>query len=289
MVCQSCGIHGRSPNPHSLCFYQLHLPSAQVANIWHPIYEHGIRIDFAHDTFRWANESNDPAAVYCVIVGFSKLGGQKTLYHYPDIDGEPEVSHPEWINAYLKDAPNVFVWNRSKPLSAVTELTIGSQPIDNGNYLFKPEEKAEFLALEPAAEKFFYRWYGSQEFIKGIERWVLWLGNATPAELRAMPEVMKRVQAVRDYRLQSRRAQTKKAADRPNHFGTEVIPEGNALLIPEVSSERRRYIPIGFVGADTLCSNKVRLGRVSLLPSGGSVVQCVYEDFGRPGSVSARY
>ena len=262
---------------------------AQVANIWHPIYEHGIRIDFAHDTFRWANESNDPAAVYCVIVGFSKLGGQKTLYHYPDIDGEPEVSHPEWINAYLKDAPNVFVWNRSKPLSAVTELTIGSQPIDNGNYLFKPEEKAEFLALEPAAEKFFYRWYGSQEFIKGIERWVLWLGNATPAELRAMPEVMKRVQAVRDYRLQSRRAQTKKAADRPNHFGTEVIPEGNALLIPEVSSERRRYIPIGFVGADTLCSNKVRLGRVSLLPSGGSVVQCVYEDFGRPGSVSARY
>src|SRR5699024_4214130 len=111
----------------------------------------------------------------------------------------------------------------------------------------------------PAAEKFFYRWYGSQEFIKGIERWVLWLGNATPAELRAMPEVMKRVQAVRDYRLQSRRAQTKKAADRPNHFGTEVIPEGNALLIPEVSSERRRYIPIGFVGADPLCRNNVRL------------------------------
>ncbi|HEY4556985.1 MAG TPA: DNA methyltransferase, partial [Enteractinococcus sp.] len=232
---------------------------AQVANIWHPLYEHGIRIDFAHDTFRWANESTDPAAVYCVIVGFSKLGGKKTLFHYPDIDGEPEISHPERINAYLKDAPQVFVWNRSKPLSSVPELTIGSQPIDNGNYLFKPEEKDDFLALEPAAEKFVHRWYGSQEFIKGIERWVLWLGEATPAELRSMPEVMKRVQAVRDYRLQSNRAQTKKAAERPQHFGTEIIPEGNSLLIPEVSSERRRYIPIGFVESDALCSNLVRL------------------------------
>src|SRR5699024_5086042 len=114
----------------------------------------------------------------------------------PDIDGEPEVSHPEQINAYLKDAPDVFVWNRSTPLSDVPRMGIGSQPIDNGNYLFTPEEKEEFLTLEPAAEKFFHRWYGSQEFIRGIERWVMWLGEATPAELTAMPEVMKRVQAV---------------------------------------------------------------------------------------------
>ena len=118
---------------------------AQVANIWHPIYEHGIRIDFAHDTFRWANESTDPAAVYCVIVGFSKLGGKKTIYHYQDIDGEPEVSHPERINAYLKDAPQVFVWNRNKPLSAVPEMGIGNKPIDGGNYLFTPEEKEVLL------------------------------------------------------------------------------------------------------------------------------------------------
>lgn len=232
---------------------------AQVANIWHPIYEHGIRIDFAHDTFRWANESTDPAAVYCVIVGFSKLGGQKTLYHYTDIDGEPEITHPAQLNAYLKDAPNVFVWNRSTPLSDVPKMGIGSQPIDNGNYLFKPEEKDEFLAVEPRAEQFFHRWYGSQEFIKGIERWVLWLGNATPAELQAMPEVMKRVQAVRDYRLESNRAQTKKAAERPQHFGTEIISEGHSLLMPKVSSERRQYIPIGMVGPDDFCSDLVFL------------------------------
>jgi len=231
----------------------------QVATIWEPLYREGIRIDFAHDTFRWANESTDPAAVYCVIVGFSKLRVPKTLYHYPDIDGEPEVSHPEQINAYLKDAPDVFVWNRSTPLSDVPKMGIGSQPIDNGNYLFTPEEKDEFLTLEPAAEKFFHRWYGSQEFIRGIERWVMWLGEATPAELTAMPEVMKRVQAVRDYRLASKRAQTKKAADRPQHFGTEIISDGDSLLMPKVSSERRRYIPIGMVGPDAFCSDLVFL------------------------------
>lgn len=232
---------------------------AQVANIWHPLYEQGIRIDFAHDTFKWANESNDPAAVYCVIVGFSKLGGRKTLFHYPDIEGEPEVSHPEQINPYLKDAPDVFVWNRSKSLSGVPKMGIGSQPIDNGNYLFTPEEKGEFLALEPAAEKFFHRWYGSQEFLKGIERWVMWLGEATTAELRSMPEVMKRVQAVRDYRLKSKRVQTKKSAERPQHFGTEIITKGNSLLLPKVSSERRRYIPLGMVGPEDFCSDLVFL------------------------------
>src|SRR5699024_4023723 len=148
------------------------------------------------------------AAVYCVIVGFSKLGGQKTLYHYTDIDGEPEVTHPTQLNAYLKDAPNVFVWNRNTPLSNVPEMGIGNKPIDGGNYLFTPEQKDEFITLEPAAEQFFYRWYGSQEFIKGIERWVLWLGDATPAELQAMPHALERVQNVRELRLASKSAPT---------------------------------------------------------------------------------
>lgn len=228
---------------------------SQVANIWHPLYEHGIRIDFAHDTFKWANESNDPAAVYCVIVGFSKLGGQKTLYHYPDINGEPEVSHPERINAYLKDAPNVFVWNRNKPLSAVPEMGIGNKPIDGGNYLFTPDEKEAFLKLEPTAERFFHRWYGSQEFIKGIERWVLWLGEATPAELRAMPHALERVQNVRELRLASKSAPTQKLAETPTRFHVENIPAGNALLVPRVSSERRSYIPIGFIESDSLGSD----------------------------------
>src|SRR5699024_4183076 len=232
---------------------------AQVANIWHPIYQHGIRIDFAHDTFRWANESTDPAAVYCVIVGFSKLGGQKTLYHYTDIDGEPEVTHPKQLNAYLKDAPNVFVWNRNTPLSDVPEMGIGSQPIDNGNYLFTPEEKDDFLALEPAAEQFLHRWYGAREFLQGIQLWVILLGDATPAKLQAMPHALERVQAVREYRRQSKRKQTQKAAERPQHFGTEIIAKGNSLLMPKVSSERRQYIPVGMVGPEDFCSDLVFL------------------------------
>lgn len=232
---------------------------AQVANIWHPLYEQGIRIDFAHDTFKWANESNDQAAVYCVIVGFSKLGGTKKLYHYTDVAGEPELLYPEKINAYLKDAPDIFVWNRSKPLQNVPEMGIGNKPIDGGNYLFTPEEKREFLKLEPAAEKFFHRWYGSQEFIKGVERWVMWLGEATPAELRAMPHVLERVQSVKELRLASKSAPTRKLAETPTRFHVENIPYGNSLLIPEVSSERRRYIPIGFVEPGALCSNLVRL------------------------------
>lgn len=231
----------------------------QVANAWSPIYDLGVRIDFAHDTFRWTTDASGGAAVFVVIVGFSTLGGPKRLFHYPRVDAEPQQSQPAQLNAYLKDAPDVFVWSRSRPLSDVPHVGIGSQPIDNGQYLFPPEEKADFLAQEPGAERFFHRWYGSQEFIRGIERWVLWLGEAIPTELASMPQVMERVHAVREYRLASKRAQTVKAAARPQHFGTEIIPRGNSLLIPEVSSERRQYIPIGFIGPEVLCSNKVRL------------------------------
>lgn len=229
----------------------------QVANIWHPIWEHGVRIDFAHDTFRWANESNDPAAVFCVIIGFSKLGGPKTLFHYTDIDGEPEVTHPEQLNAYLKDAPDVFVWNRSKPLSDVPKVGIGNKPIDGGNYLFTAAEKDEFLAKEPQAEKYFHRWYGSQEFIKGIERWVLWLGHTSPADLQAMPLALDRVRAVKEYRESRTSAPTRKLAATPTRFHVENMPEGNSILIPKVSSERRRYIPLGFVEPNSLCSDLV--------------------------------
>lgn len=231
----------------------------QVANVWSPIHDLGVRIDFAHDTFRWTNESSGAAAVFVVIVGFSKQGGPKRLFHYATVDSEPVLQHPAQLNAYLLDASDVFVWNRPKPLCDVPPMTIGSQPIDNGNYLFTATQKAEFLTKEPGAEQFFYRWCGSQEFIKGIERWVLWLGEATPEELAKLPESVKLIQAVREYRLKSKRGQTRKAAARPHHFGTEIIPTGESLLIPEVSSERRRYLPMGFIGPETLCSNKVKL------------------------------
>lgn len=138
-------------------------------------------------------------------------------------------------------------------------IGIGSQPIDGGNYLFTPEEKAAFLSKEPAAEKYFHKWLGSQEFIRGIERWCLWLGKASWADLKGLPCCRERIENVRNYRLSSSRKQTLKAAERPNHFGTEIIPNSTAIIVPKVSSERRRYIPMGFVGSETLCSDLVFL------------------------------
>nr|WP_230975971.1 DNA methyltransferase [Gulosibacter hominis] len=231
----------------------------QVANIWSPIEELGFSIDFAHETFRWMNESTDAAAVFVVIVGFSKQNVPKKVYRYATVDSEPVEQHPERINAYLADAPDVFVWNRSKPLCDVPRMGIGNKPIDGGNYLFTPAEKAAFLAEETGAAKFFRRWYGSQEFIKGIERWVLWVGEATPSELAQLPLTVACIRAVRDYRSASKSAPTRKIADTPTRFHVENMPKGDAVLIPEVSSERRHYIPIGFVGPESLCSNLVRL------------------------------
>lgn len=231
----------------------------QVANIWQPIFNLGFHIDFAYDTFRWKNEANDQAHVFVVIVGFSKQPTAKRLFHHDKPDANEELQPPSNINAYLKDAPDVFIWNRSKPLSDVPKIGIGSQPIDDGNYLFTKEEMDDFIRRESKAADYFHPWLGSQEFIKGIERYVLWLGDATEQDLDNMPLSKERVQIVREYRLASNRAQTKKAADKPNHFGTEVITESNAILIPKVSSERRQYIPMGFIGPDIFCSDLVFL------------------------------
>ncbi|MBD9699545.1 class I SAM-dependent DNA methyltransferase [Flavimobilis sp. GY10621] len=231
----------------------------QVANVWSPIYDLGVRIDFAHDTFKWTNEASGAAAVFVVVVGFSKQGDKKRLFRHPRPDQPAITEFPAQLNAYLKDAPDVFVWSRSKPICDVPPIGIGSQPLDDGNYLFTSEEKLAFLEVEPGAEKYFRRWLGAREFIQGIERWALWLGNATPMELARMPEVMKRVKAVREFRSKSNRPQTRKAAAAPQRFGTEIISTTNSLLIPQVSSERRNYIPLGFVGPETLCSDKVRL------------------------------
>lgn len=231
----------------------------QVANLWKPLHDMGLHIDFAHNTFRWDNEAAEKAHVFCIIVGFSREMGEKTLYVHETPDA-PEVARPvERINAYLTDAPDVFVYSRNTPLCDVPKMGIGSQPIDNGNYLFTDVEKDEFLAQEPNAEKYFHPWLGSKEFLQGVRRWCLWLGEAAFADLKNLPRCRERVQAVREYRLSSKRGQTVKAAKAPQHFGTEIIATSSSVLIPEVSSQRRVYIPMGFIGPETFCSNKVRL------------------------------
>lgn len=212
-------------------------------------------IDFAHRTFIWDSEAKVKAHVHCVIVGFSLADNPapKILY-----DGD-RYQIAKNINAYLLDADNTFVDSRSKPLCDVPEIGIGNKSIDGGFYLFLKEEMDEFIQKEPASAQWFMPWYGSQEFINRSPRYCLWLGNCPPNVLRKMPECMKRVEAVRDFRLSSKSAGTRKLADKPTRFHVENMPDGNFIVIPEVSSERRRYVPMGFMSPDVLCSNLVKV------------------------------
>lgn len=214
-----------------------------------------MHIDYAHRTFRWDSEAKIKAHVHCVIVGFSTAPYVKDKIIFSG--GEAKKAHN--INAYLLDAENIVVESRSKAICDVLQIGIGNKPIDGGNYLFTKEEKDEFVKKEPLVEKWFMPWVGLQEFINRYYRYCLWLGDCPPNELRKMPECMKRVQAVRDFRLSSKSVGTVKLAEQPTHFHVENMPKGNYIVIPEVSSERRRYIPIGFLSSDILCSNLVKI------------------------------
>lgn len=224
----------------------------QVANLWKPLVEqYGAHIDFAYRTFRWDSEAQDKAHVHVVIEGFSTAENSKPRVLF---DGADILEVPN-INAYLLDGPDCFVASRSTPLCDVPEIGIGNQPIDDGNYLFTEEEKNDFVKKEPLSEAFFKPWYGSFEFINRAPRWCLWLGDCPAATLAKMPLAKARVAAVRRYRLNSSREGTKKLADTPRRFLVENMPSSNYILVPSVSSERRRYVPMGFMTPDALTSN----------------------------------
>ena len=231
----------------------------QVAILWQPLFDRKLQFDFAYRTFRWDSESTKKAHVHCVIIGFSYA--QKNADKNPQkfIDNKGMKHLAKNINAYLIDAPNVFVESRKKPLCDVPSIGIGNQPIDDGNYLFKKEEMDDFLKLEPKAEKYFHPWYGSQEFINRRPRYCLWLGDCNPKELLQMPHCLERVENVRNFRLSSKRKSTVKIADVPTHFQTENMPKGNYIVVPKVSSQNRRYIPLGYMDDSVLCSDLVFL------------------------------
>jgi hypothetical protein len=227
------------------------------ANLWQPLFDDefdtAVGIDFAHRTFRWDSESSSKAHVHCVIIGFSR---DRSRDPKPLFDGGKRTLVPH-INAYLVNAPDYFVESRNEPISAPLPLVFGSMPNDGGHLSdWSPERRAKALARWPKAEPLFRRITGSQEYINGIERWCLWLKDASPALIRAVPPVMEAVEAVHAKRLASKRDATRRLADTPTLFGEIRQPErGNYLIVPSVSSEKRRYVPMGFLSSDVIANN----------------------------------
>ena len=219
-----------------------------VADLWKPLFKHDLHFDFAYRTFRWDSESNIKAHVHCVIIGFSSAPNNRKKIII-DSDNRIEAKN---INGYLVDSDNIFVESRNHPLCNVPEIGIGNKPIDGGNYLFTKKEMSEFVKKEPLSEKYFKPWYGSKEFINQRPRYCLWLGECSPGELRHMPLCKKRVEAVREFRMSSKSAGTVKLAERPTRFHVENMPCSSYIIIPRHSSERRTYIPIGFLDSSVL-------------------------------------
>ncbi|MDR2239634.1 MAG: hypothetical protein LBE33_04260 [Zoogloeaceae bacterium] len=230
----------------------------QVGVLWGWLLAKGVHIHFAHRTFQWSNEAKGMAAVHCVIIGFGLQDTQrKIIFEYENIRSESHAITAGNINPYLVDGANVVLVNRRAPICPVVEIVKGSQPTDGGNLLLSDDEKSALLEMRPQAEKWIRPFLGADEFINGLSRWCLWLVGISAAELRAMPEVYKRVQAVKVMRLASPKAATRECAATPYLFQENRQPSSPYLLVPSVSSERREFVPVGFLPPDVIASNLV--------------------------------
>lgn len=225
----------------------------QVSVVWKPLYKRfKIHIDFAWRTFIWNSESKEKAAVHCVIIGFSQCKiWQKWIYNN-GIRDKVNI-----INPYLIEAPIIFIDSRTKPICNVPAIMSGGKPVEGGNLIFSTEEKNAFLEKEPMAKRYFRPFVGAEDYINRRERWCLWMYEVNPKELRKLPNVMERIKKVREFRLKSKKASTRKFADYPWQFMEIKVSNGPYLIIPATSSENRRYIPIGYLSPRVIASNAV--------------------------------
>ncbi|MBQ9479287.1 MAG: hypothetical protein IJU71_07020, partial [Selenomonadaceae bacterium] len=234
----------------------------QVADVWQPIYERfGIHIDFAWHTFKWLSESEDMAAVHCVIIGFSHAPNPKPPFF---LDGDIEhktITVADNINPYLADDDIIFVEARTKPLCDVPKMITGNRPADGGALIIEADEYDEFVRREPRALKYIRRLIGAEEFINGADRWCLWLVDATVDDLQ-LPLIAERIGRCRRERLKGA-ADRQKLAATPHLFREQVNPP-RAIVIPNITSERRQYIPMDYIDDSVICSN-----RLMLLPDAG--------------------
>ena len=230
----------------------------QVINLWKKLFnEYHLNIFHAVRSFNWQSEASKQAGVHCIIVEFvvGLYDGKKTITTGDD------TFPADHINGYLMDTADIWVAGQKKPICDVPLISNGNKPLDNAICAFTPEEKKEFLKKEPAAAQYFRRYMGSREFINNIERWFLLINRIPPHELKKMPSVLELLGRIQEYRRNSDSAQTKKLADTPAKFHFENMPGGNFLVIPQTSSGRRRYVPIGFLTPDVMVNNKLQVMR----------------------------
>ena len=239
-----------------------------MAQLWPILFTRAsLSIAFAHRTFAWGSDARGKAHVHVVIIGLDGLDRgrvDKRLFSYPDITGEPEETLHAILSPYLFGAdgladPHLTVREESRPINGMAPLRYGSQPIDGGHIIFGAEERDALLAVEPDAAPFLHPYVGAREYLQGGGRWILALGEASPDALARLPRVRERIAAVREYRLTSKRAVTRELASFPTEFAFTTIPDTTFLVIPEVSSERREYVPIGWLVPPVIPSNLVRV------------------------------
>ncbi|WP_421938296.1 class I SAM-dependent DNA methyltransferase [Pedobacter sp.] len=232
----------------------------QTSLLWKPlIEEYGIKIHFAHRTFKWTNEAKGNAGVYCIIVGFASFDtASKKLYEYEDIKGEPHEVQARNINPYLIDAKDILVVKQSNPISNVPKMSFGNMPLDGGNLLMTDEEKDALLSIHPNSEPFIKPLISAYEYLNGFHRWCLWLVDADPSIVNKLPEVLKRIDKVKSFRLSSVAPSTQKFSVTPALFRDRNQPD-TYILIPSTTSENRKYIPMGFFTKDDIANNSCHI------------------------------
>ena len=227
----------------------------QAGELWKRLFAGGATINFAHRTFSWISEARGKAHVHVVIIGFGLSDrNPKKITEYAD-DDRPIVVTAKRINQYLVDGPPIIITNRPHPLCSSPEMGIGNKPIDDGQYLFDTLQRDDFLAREPGARRWMRTFFGADDYLYNKPRYCLWLRDCPPSELRKMPAVMERVEAVRKFRLRSKSGPTRKLAGTPTRFHVENIPNVSFLLIPRHSSEKRTYIPMGYLTPENLAGD----------------------------------
>lgn len=229
----------------------------QVSVLWNILLNtYNIKIQFAHRTFIWNNEAKGKAAVHCVIIGFSQTEPkEKTLFEYDNNSDIPHEIKVKNINPYLIEGRNIFVGRRTKPICKVPEMMKGSSPTDGGFLLLDNDQKKELLIIRPEVKIFIKKYVGSFEFINNIQRWCLWLKDADASVLKSSPEILERIKSVKEFRLKSEKVSTRKWAEFPTLFIEERQPTKEYIIVPRVSSENRKYIPIGYLNKDVIVSD----------------------------------